>query len=119
MSQNAKVTAVETYMKALNDADMSLIEALYANDATVEDPYGTEAKVGIEAIKEFYAQGFAAGLKAELTGPVRVAGDSAAFPFNVLFAGNVMEVIDVFQFNDNDEVISMKAYWSEANIKPA
>ncbi|CAA0117026.1 Steroid Delta-isomerase [BD1-7 clade bacterium] len=119
MSLEAKTQAVETYMKALNDADMSLIEALYSDNATVEDPYGTEAKEGIEAIKAFYTQAFDAGLKAELTGPIRVAGDSAAFPFNVLFAGNVMEIIDVFQFDGNDKVVSMKAYWSEANIKPA
>ena len=119
MSQDAKVTAVENYMKALNEADMDLIKALYSDDATVEDPYGTEPKTGIEAIVAFYQQGFDAGLKAELTGPVRVAGDSAAFSFNVLFGESIIEVIDVFQFNDNDEVKSMKAYWSEANMKPA
>lgn len=117
MSIEAKTQAVENYIKLLNEQSYEGLEALYAADATVEDPYGTPAKKGIEEIKEFYKVGFESGVQAELAGPVRVAGDSAAFNFNVLFNGMTIEVIDVFQFDDNDKVINMKAYWSEANIK--
>jgi steroid delta-isomerase len=116
MSIEAKTQAVENYIKLLNEQSYAGLEALYAENATVEDPYGTPAKTGMAEIKEFYKIGFEAGVSAELTGPIRVAGDSAAFSFNVLFNGMKMEVIDVFQFDENDKVVSMKAYWSEANI---
>ena len=46
---------------------------------------------------KFYAEGLSLEVAiAELTGPIRVAGDSAAFSFNVFFNGMKLEVIDVF-----------------------
>ena len=57
-------------------------------------------------------------LSAELTGPIRVAGNFAAFSFNLYVNGLKMEVIDVFEFNENNQVTSLKAYWSPANISP-
>jgi steroid delta-isomerase len=115
MSQNAKVTAVNNYLKALNEKDMSIIEALYADNAVVHDPYGVNKVEGIEAIKGFYQYAFDANVTGELTGPVRVSGDSAAFSFCINFQGDIIDVIDVFEFNDDDKVVQMKAYWSEDN----
>ncbi|NRB38898.1 MAG: nuclear transport factor 2 family protein [Pseudomonadales bacterium] len=118
-AKDAKVVAVENYMKALNTADIEIIKSMYAKNATVEDPVGTPLKEGHEAVVKFYAEGaFKGNLSAELSGPVRVAGDSAAFSFNVIFNGMKMEIIDVFEFNQANEVVSMKAYWSNANITP-
>ncbi len=113
----AKTASVEYYMQLLNEHKPEMLEVLYAEDALVEDPYGTPGHKGMNAIKQFYSKAFDAKISAELTGPVRVAGDSAAFEFKVDFNGMIMEIIDVFQFNDEGKVISMKAYWSEANIK--
>ncbi len=118
MLLEAKEQAVNEYIRALCKHDISVIEELYAEDATIEDPYGAEAMCGKEAILDFYQQAFDGGVKAELTGPVRVAADSAAFAFNV-FVGKVkIEVIDVFQFNSKNQVVSLKAYWSEINVTP-
>ena len=120
MTLNAKVAAVETYIQALNDANLAAIENLYAADAVLEDPVGTPSKHGLTDISAFYAGAFAnGGITAKLTGPVRVAGNCAAFAFSITFNGMLMEIIDVFQFNDADKIIDMKAYWSEANISPA
>ena len=113
----AKTASVEYYIQLLNAHQSDMLDELYAPNAVVEDPYGTEGYCGIEAIKAFYNKAFEANIAARLTGPVRVAGDSAAFEFEVNFNGMVMEIIDVFQFNDSGKVISMKAYWSEANIQ--
>lgn len=118
MSIEAKTKAVELYIRVLNEHSDQLLKELYANDATVEDPYGTEPHVGIEAIMAFYQGAFEAKISAELTGPIRVAGDSAAFSFNVIFQGMRIEVIDVFVFNEQNQVTSMRAYWSEANMSP-
>ncbi len=117
MSLEAKVNAVENYLKALNEKDMGLIESLYADDAIVHDPYGVNEVKGLEAIKGFYQQAFDANVTGALTGPVRVTGDSAAFSFFINYQGAVIDIIDVFQFNDAGKVISMKAYWSQENMR--
>ena len=117
--KDPKVLAVENYIKALNTKDIKIIESMYAKNATVEDPVGAPVKEGHAEVVKFYAEGaFKGEISAELTGPVRVAGDSAAFEFTVYFNGMKMEVIDVFEFNKDNQVVSMKAYWSNANISP-
>ena len=111
-----KQQCVLAYIDALNHQDMTAIETLYAETATVEDPYGTDAKVGLEAIKTFYQQAFDAGLRAQLNGTVKIAGDTAAFSFVVYFNGMQIDVIDTFTFNKTNKVQSMKAYWSQENM---
>src|SRR4051812_13947614 len=48
--------ALETYVAALNAKNVPAIMALYADDATVEDPAGTPVKKGKAAIEAFYGQ---------------------------------------------------------------
>jgi steroid delta-isomerase len=54
---------------------------------------------------------FATGAKIALSGDVRCAGNAAAFPFKVLMEGVDISPIDVFEFNAEGKVQSMKAYW--------
>jgi steroid delta-isomerase len=62
-------------------------------------------------------------MKLELAGPIRVAGVEAAFPFtvSVTFKGIPMHihVIDVFKFNAEGKIASMRAYFGEENMVPA
>ena len=44
---------VQRYVAALNAGDLEGIVALYADDATVEDPVGSEPQRGIAAIRAF------------------------------------------------------------------
>ena len=111
-----KIAVVEKYIQAFANNDISLIKEIYAEDATVEDPVGSEVRHGIAAIVEFYQQGFGAGAKLELTGPARCAGNAVAFPFSVSVASMKIDVIDVFEFNIGGKVASMKAYWGPENI---
>ena len=114
-----KVVAVENYIEALNNKDIEFIKSLYADNATAEDPVGSEVLEGHAAVVALYADGaFKSDLSAELTGPIRVAGNSAAFSFNLYVSGMKMEVIDVFEFNEDNKVTSLKAYWSFSNLSP-
>ncbi len=118
-SKDAKVEVVENYIKALNTKDITIISSMYSKNATLEDPVGTPIKQGHEQIMNFYKEGaFQGDIAAELSGPIRIAGDSAAFSFVVFFNGMKIEVIDVFVFDQRDKVTSMKAYWSNANVSP-
>ncbi len=111
MDNTAKIATVHRYVEAFEKSDISIIRDMYAQDAVVEDPVGSEPHVGIDAIVAFYEGALAAGAKLELTGEVRCAGNAAAFPFKVIMPGIEIAPIDVFEFNEEGKVQSMKAYW--------
>ena len=121
------LAAVQGYFDRFNEADAQGIADLYADDATVEDPYGTPAKEGKEAILEFYKMAVKSGSQLEQNGSTRIAGNRAAFAFTVHIGGlssdskavdvdmpmgkMQIDVIDTFEFNDEGKVTSMTAYW--------
>ena len=107
-----KIAAVHKYVEAFDKQSMDLIREIYADDAVVEDPVGTDPHVGIEAVCAFYEGALGSGAKLELTGNPRCAGNAVAFPFQVRMGDFSIEIIDVFEFNDDGKVVSMKAYWS-------
>lgn len=114
--------AVDAYMKALNESDLDGIMALYADDATVEDPVGSDPYVGAEVIRTFYTQATSMDIDAERTGPGRAASNEIAFPFTIAIkstdAPMLIRVIDVFKFNDEGKVVSMRAFWGPENCEP-
>ncbi|WP_290583052.1 nuclear transport factor 2 family protein [Ketobacter sp.] len=107
--------AVENYMKAVSTVDLDMIREIYADNATVEDPVGTPPHEGIEAIVTFYGAMKGMGVQLQLTGNVRCTGNAAAFPFQAKVGPITMEIIDVFEFNDQGKVVSMRAYWGPEN----
>lgn len=108
--------AVATYAEAFEKADLGMIRSLYAADATVEDPVGTEPRQGIDAILEFYKSAFDMGVKLQLDGKPRCAGNTVAFNFHVIIGDMKISPIDVFELNADGKVQSMKAYWGPENI---
>jgi len=117
MENSTMIAAVHKYVEAFDKQDMDIIRDIYAADARVEDPVGSEAHEGIEAICKFYEMGLNAGGKLLLTGAPRCAGRSVAFPFTFSMGDMVIEIIDVFEFNSEGKVSSMKAYWGQDNMQ--
>jgi steroid delta-isomerase len=109
-------TAVTNYLDAVSSGPSSTIAALYAEDATLEDPVGGEVRVGREAIEAFYG---ALDCKTELL-TIRVSGNNAAFHFRVVteIGGKAyaIEPIDVMTFDDRGAITSMRAYWSPTDM---
>jgi len=121
MDYQTATNLCETYLNALVDDDVDTIVSLYASDATVEDPVGSEVLVGEEAIRGFYTGAVGGIAAAQLSGPPRLAGNEIAFPFT-LVAGAPgrqieMNIIDVFVVNDEGKVSSMRAFWGAENMK--
>lgn len=116
MDASAKNAVVESYVQAFGDASLDAIRAIFADNAVLEDPVGTEPRVGIEAIVDFYKTGFDMHTRLSLSGPVRCAGNAVAFAFRVTVGEMKIDVIDVFEFNDEGKVQSMKAYWGPENV---
>jgi steroid delta-isomerase len=112
--------AVHAYVAAFEAGSADQVAALYAQDATVEDPIGSPLHKGREAIRAFYAESMKTGAKLKLEGPVRVGADYAVFPFsvNLNYDGGHkrIDVIDTFRFNEANEVVEMRAFWGPNNM---
>jgi len=115
--KDVMLAAPQKYLTAFQEQDLEGILALYADDAIVEDPVGSDKHVGIEAVQAFYSGAMGAKVEAELTGPVRLAGQEVAFPFTITVIGAnfAIDIIDVFRFNEDGKVVEMRAYWGETN----
>lgn len=116
--------SMQRYVELVDAGDIDGILALYAEDATVEDPVGQPPFRGIGAISEFYRQGLGRmKVSAALTGPVRATHNGCgAMPFRVDLTWDgrdcSLQVIDVMEFDEQGLIRSMKAFWSEVNLEP-
>ncbi len=112
--------AVHEYVAAFNAGSGARAAALFADDAMVEDPVGTEPKVGKDAILAFYNASMQTGAKLTLQGPVRICPPYAAFAFEVLLhwegRDQRVDVIDTFRFDEAGKVIEMRAYFGPTNM---
>lgn len=111
-----KIKVIESYVEAFDRGDISIIRNMYADNASVEDPVGSPVHQGIEAICTFYEGALASGAKLALTGKPCCAGNAVAFSFAVTMPGMLINVIDVFEFDEQGKVASMKAYWGPENL---
>jgi steroid Delta-isomerase len=114
------IAAVHAYVEAFDKSDVSIIDNIFAEDATVEDPIGTPIHNGKAAILAFYSGAMQTGAKLALQEPVRVVADYAAFAFSVVlnYGGSEkkIDVIDTFKFNGAGKVVEMRAYWGPTNM---
>lgn len=117
MDAAAKVKVVHQYVEAFEKADINIIKNMFANNAVVEDPVGSPTHNGIAAIVAFYEGAFKMGAKLSLNEQPRCAGNSVAFSFTVTVGDMTIQPIDVFEFDAQGKVVSMKAYWGPENVK--
>ncbi len=110
---------IEAYVDRVANGTTDEVLALYADDATVEDPVGTEVRSTREAIREFYSG--LEGMEQEgrmLT--ARIAGGEAAFQFELVTkAGEqtyTLSPIDVMTFDDDGRITSMRAFWGNDDM---
>ncbi|NLU83267.1 nuclear transport factor 2 family protein [Rhodococcus sp. HNM0569] len=119
-SPEALRSAVVRYLDAVASGDPAAIGALYAPDATLEDPVGSEPRQGREAITEFYGAIANAKVTYELF-TLRAAGNSAAFHFRIATeAGGrtfVVEPIETMTFDADGLITSMRAYWAPGDMQ--
>lgn len=110
-------TLVTRYLDTVATGTAEDVAALYAEDATLEDPVGGgEVHIGRHAIAGFYKATDGAEIKTELL-TFRAGGHEAAFAFAIT-VGNAMRIepIEVMTFNADGQISSMKAYWGPADI---
>jgi steroid delta-isomerase len=109
------------YVDLVSAGDADAIAALYAKDATLEDPIGAPLQRGRDAIRAFYKASSGA-VKLALSGPVRVSGREAAAPMIATLQGAdgrraYIDIIDVMTFGEDGLITSMRAFWSPDAIR--
>jgi steroid delta-isomerase len=115
--------AMQAYVDRFNAGDLEGVLALYADNASAEDPVGTPLHQGKEALRQFYATAIETGGRLELVAPMRGSqGNFAAMAFDVklnLPSGPAtVRVIDVMSFDEVGRIASMRAFWGPDDFVP-
>lgn len=105
---------VRRYVTLLATGGADDLVELFAEDATVEDPVGSDTRTGRAAIREFFATLEAMERQTELS-LLRVVGNEAAFSFTITFNvdGTTMHLqpIDTMTFNSDGKILSVRSYF--------
>lgn len=117
-NEQAEAT-VRRYLDLVANGTAVEIAALYAEDAVLEDPVGSDPLVGREAIQAFYANIEPMKVATELT-LIRTSGGEAAFLFHIetdTGAGvAVMDPMENMMFDEDGLIRHMRAWWSAADM---
>jgi steroid delta-isomerase len=111
---------MQRYVDAITEGDLEGILALFAQDAVVEDPVGSEPKRGREALREFYQMTIDSVETMILEGNPRARerwGACAMLAYPAGMDGKMeVETLDVMEFNEAGEVVAMTAYFGDGNL---
>ena len=116
--------AVEAYVAAYQTNDRDAFLDAFADDGVIVDPVGTPPHAGREARGAFWDT--VHQMTERMTFDVKdvvVCGSEAAMVFRV-HAGTgdtemVMDVVDIFEVDDDGKIASMRAYWDMSRATPA
>jgi steroid Delta-isomerase len=119
-SKEAITQTVNRYLELLAKGTADDVQALYAADATIEDPVGSDLRRGHDAIREFYAAFQDAPKETELA-ELRVGDSEAAFLWHLtLNAGDNrtrISPISQMTFDEDAKITSMRAFWSPSDVR--
>jgi len=108
---------VQRYLDTVVSGSADDVAALYAEDATLEDPVGGgEVHIGRRAIAGFYSNIAGAEITTQLLS-FRAGGSEAAFVFAITVGGAMrIEPIEVMTFNAEGQITSMRAFWGPQDV---
>jgi steroid Delta-isomerase len=119
-SREAIAQTVNRYLELVAKGTADDVLTLYAADAIIEDPIGSDLRRGHAAIHEFYA-GFQDARKETELGELRVGGNEAAFLWHLtLDAGDSrtrISPISTMAFDEDAKITSMRAFWSPSDVQ--
>jgi len=115
---------IDTYIATFSATDREAWLALFADDATVEDPVGSEVQTGSEAIGAFwdFVHELSPTVTLHAAGPACIVDGEAAFPITIVndLGGTLMalDAIDVVTLTDDAKIATLRAYWDMALMHP-
>jgi steroid delta-isomerase len=122
VSVEAATQVCDAYIDCLVRSDLEGVLALFADNATIEDPVGTEIKAGADDLRAFYQLACDSISAAVRDGSPRVAGTHIAFAFTVTIGlepdSMQIDIIDIFECDSAGKIVAMRAYWGPDNMRP-
>ena len=115
---------IAQYIERFSAKDTEGWLALFADDATVEDPIGSGLHTGHDEIRAFWemSQSLSPSIVLHPNGPSCVAGSEAAFPILIVSAVGdsfiEIDATDAMTFTDDAKIASLRAYWDFADMRP-
>lgn len=110
---------VEKYLDLVANGTAEDITALYADDASVEDPVGTNPHVGRDAVLAFYKVLEPIKRSTELVS-LKAAGNVAVFEFRIVTyfdqATIHLNPVDIMEFGEDGKVTRMRALWGPQDM---
>jgi steroid delta-isomerase len=127
MPTQAEMKAVMVkYVERVNAGDADGVVALYADNATIEDPVGSQPRADRAAIVDLYQKAVAGNVRLRI-----VAGPYGSFTNATAMAAEVrvdspvgvsgqtptrIPLIEVMTFDDQCRISSMRAYWGSEEM---
>src|SRR3954453_23688142 len=107
------VSMCDKYLTAVETKDADQVMTLFSENPTVEDPVGSEPRLGSAAVRDFYSH-ITGSVGLQRIGPACVVGLTAAFLFrlDIEREGRRQSYasVDVMTFDENGRIASMVAY---------
>ena len=123
-TQAAMKATLQAYVDRINASDAAGVTALFAPDAVIEDPIGSEPRTG-KAIAEWFADTVAYQTRITPVAPHRGShGNEALLVFDVEFTppgGERLRIrsADACRFDASGRITSLRAFWGPEDIGPA
>lgn len=123
MTERIRAT-IDHYCERFSAADRAGWLALFAEDATVEDPVGSPVRRGLDQIGAFFDESHGApdSIELKLNAPAIVIGSQAAFAFTIRvdLGGSMftLQAIDVMTFDDEARITSQRAFVDHSTMTP-
>ncbi len=110
-AQSAMKAALQAYLDRYNASDLDGLMALFAEDATFEDPVGTPAMRGHAQIRDFLVNAMKTPATLSLAAPIRGShGNAAAMAFEAHAGQVTVRAIEVAIFGEDGRIVDLKAY---------
>jgi steroid delta-isomerase len=125
VDENVIRGTIESYWKTFTAGDRDAWLELFTDGATVEDPVGTPAHRGKDAISRFFetSHSLADSIELRSLDITAIVGNEAAFAMEIRpvigGATYVMEAIDVMTFADDGRITSQRAFWQQETMRPS
>jgi len=123
-SQAVMKAALQAYVDRINAGDAAGVVALFAPDAVIEDPIGSEPRTGA-AIAEWFADTVAFATRITPVAPHRGShGNEALLVFDVEFTppgGERLRIrsADACTFDSDGRITRLRAFWGPDDLTPA
>ena len=106
---------VERYVDAYNARDLEGITSLYTEEATIEDPVGSDVVTGIKSIESFWESAFLYDMVLKVEGPIFVCGNEAAVCLGVRIKTATkyedLSIINIIKYTDEKRITGVRSFY--------